>query len=89
MPMMVGWQRSAAAMNLSTLWSTPMSWTSKPAPSAIMHTRFLPMSCRSPRTVPMSSTPAGADATVFGREQRLKTAIPAFMARAAMRTSGT
>jgi hypothetical protein len=32
---------AAAAMNFSTLWSTPISCTSKPAPSAIMQTSIV------------------------------------------------
>ena len=89
MPMMSGWHFSAAAMNFSTLWSTPMSWTSKPAPSAIMQTRFFPMSWRSPRTVPINSTPVRDTPLSFELSSGLSTAIPAFMARAAISTSGT
>ena len=73
MPMIVGLHLSAAAMNFSTLWSTPMSCTSKPAPSAIMQTRFLPMSCRSPRTVPMSSVPTRSVPLSFALSSGLST----------------
>ena len=37
----------------------PMSTTSKPAPSIIMDTRFLPISWISPLTVPMTIFPIG------------------------------
>jgi hypothetical protein len=47
-----------ALTNLSGETSVPRSTTSKPAPSSIMATRFLPMSCRSPFTVPMRTLPA-------------------------------
>ena len=89
MPMIVGWHLSAAAMNFSTLWSTPMSYTSKPAPSAIMQTRFLPMSCRSPRTVPISSAPTRFVVLSLAESSGLRTPMPAFIARAAISTSGT
>ncbi len=38
---------------------TPRSMTSKPPPSSSEATRFLPMSCKSPLTVPMATRPTG------------------------------
>ena len=89
MPMMSGWCSSAAARNFSMLWSTPMSCTWKPAPSAIMQTRFFPMSCKSPRTVPMTTVPADELAAPRTVSSGFSTAMPAFIARAAISTSGT
>ena len=45
--MMFGFSR-ALSKNFSGVVFTPKSMTSKPAPSIIMATRFLPISCRSP-----------------------------------------
>ncbi len=47
------------------------------------------MSCRSPRTVPMSSTPARCEPPSLEVSSGLRTAMPAFIARAAISTSGT
>ena len=46
-----------ASMNVSGAICTPRSMTSKPAPSSMMSTRFLPMSCTSPLTVPIRNIP--------------------------------
>ena len=75
-----------ASTNFSGVTSTPRSTTSKPAPSSIMHTRFLPMSWRSPFTVPATTRPAGftSVATSFGRRM----ASASFIARAEMSISG-
>src|SRR5271157_1792005 len=48
-----------AATNFSGATSTPRSVTSKPPPSSIEDTRFLPMSCKSPFTVPITTRPVG------------------------------
>ena len=88
-PIMSGLHFSAAAMNFSTLWSTPMSCNSNPAPSAIMPTRFFPISCKSPRTVPISKTPFGLEVLSFDVSSGFSTAMPAFIARATINTSGT
>ena len=67
--------------------STPRSITSKPALSNIIPTRFLPMSWRSPLTVPITMVPSvGRSVSAING---LTMAIPAFMARAAINTSGT
>src|SRR3990172_7194992 len=42
-------------MNVCTGTSTPMSFTSKPLMSSMKVTMFLPMSCKSPCTVPIST----------------------------------
>jgi hypothetical protein len=47
------------SMNFSGATFTPRSMTSKPAPSNIAATRFLPMSCKSPFTVPMTTRASG------------------------------
>ena len=49
---------SAASTNFSGATSTPRSTTSMPLPSIMIFTRFLPMSCISPRTVPMQARPS-------------------------------
>ena len=67
--------------------STPRSTTSMPLPSTIIFTRFLPMSCRSPLTVPSTITPRLSAPSSASRG--LSRAAPAFMARAATSTSGT
>ena len=87
MPRMSGWCSSSAAMNLSASVLMPRSMTSKPAPSSIIPTRFLPMSWMSPLTVPMTTLPTGS-APVSARSGR-RIAMPAFIAFAARRTSGT
>ena len=56
-PTMSGWCSSIAATNFSGATWTPRSITSKPAPSSMMLTRFLPMSCTSPLTVPIRNLP--------------------------------
>ena len=57
--------RSAAAGT-----SLPRSITSNPAPLSMMPTRFLPMSCRSPCTEPITTRPGRGHALL--REQRLE-----------------
>ena len=49
-----------ASANFSGATSTPRSITSKPPPSSMEATRFLPMSCRSPFTVPITTRPTGS-----------------------------
>src|SRR5580693_297189 len=56
-PRMSGWCSRTASMNFSGDTCTPRSITSNPAPSNMMFTRFLPMSCTSPLTVPMTTLP--------------------------------
>ena len=46
-----------ASTNFSGATCTPRSMTWKPAPSNMMLTRFLPMSCTSPLTVPITIVP--------------------------------
>jgi len=87
MPRMSGLCSSTALRNSSASVLIPRLITSKPAPSIIMATRFLPMSWMSPFTVAMTILPAlGASvSTSSGRS----TSMPAFMALAASSTSGT
>ena len=87
MPRMSGLCSSSAAMNLSASVLTPRSTTSKPAPSSIIPTRFLPMSWMSPLTVPMTTLPIGWTPVSTSSGRRI--AIPAFIALAARSTSGT
>ena len=47
----------AASIKRSGATSTPRSTTSSPLPSNMIFTRFLPMSCMSPRTVPRQTRP--------------------------------
>ena len=47
------------------------------------------MSCRSPRTVPISSTPTRLVVLSLAESSGLSTLMPAFIARAAISTSGT
>ena len=56
-PTMSGWCSSIASTNFSGGTCTPRSITSKPAPSSMMLTRFLPMSWTSPLTVPIRNLP--------------------------------
>ncbi|VYU56477.1 Uncharacterised protein [Eubacterium limosum] len=77
----------AALIKSSGLASTPRSTILKPALSNIITTRFLPMSWRSPLTVPITMVPSvGRSVSAING---LTMAIPAFMARAAINTSGT
>ena len=87
MPMIGASCSSSAAMNSSSEVSTPRSTTSKPAPESIMMQRFLPISWRSPLTVPMMTVPMGStpEADRIGSMW----AMPAFIARAHASTSGT
>ena len=87
MPKISGLCSSSAAMNSSTSVLIPRSITSKPAPSSIIATRFLPMSWMSPLTVPITTLPTDS-APVSARSGR-RIAMPAFIALAASRTSGT
>ena len=64
----------------------PQSTTSMPAPWAIILTRFLPISCRSPLTVPTRILPMGF--TPAFTSSGFSSSMLAFMARAAIRTSG-
>ena len=86
-PTMSGWCSSIAETNFSGATWTPRSITSKPAPSSMMLTRFLPMSWTSPLTVPIRNfptvwTPVSASS---GRSRSIAPAI----ARPAMSISGT
>ena len=60
---------------------------SMPFPSIIIRTRFLPISCMSPFTVPIQAFPSGSAASP--ERSGFKRAVPAFIARAATNTSGT
>ena len=79
--------RCAVSTNCSGVTSTPRSTTSTPLPSSMIFTRFLPMSCMSPRTVPMQARPT---VSVPGPVIRgFSSASAAAMQRAAMSISGT
>jgi len=56
-PTMFAWCSSTALTNTSGATSRPRFTTLNPAPSSIIATRFLPMSCRSPCAVPMTTIP--------------------------------
>jgi hypothetical protein len=77
----------AAWTNLSAGTSTPRSITWNPPPSSIEATRFLPMSCRSPWTVPMTTRPGALAPASASLGVSSLSAV--FMARAAMSNSGT
>ena len=62
MPMIWASKSVTASANSSGEVSTPRSWTTQPAPRSIMMQRFLPMSWRSPLTVPMTDDADGFDA---------------------------
>ena len=64
-----------------------MSMTSSPFPSNMIFTRFLPISCRSPFTVPIQTLPLTLVSLCASRGFRIPT--PWFIARAAISTSGT
>ncbi len=86
-PKIVALCSSKASMYSSLSVFTPRLKTSTPAPSIIIPTSFWPMSCMSPLTVPMTIMAIGStpDADKIGSNR----AMPAFMALAARRTSGT
>ena len=85
--MMPQLSRCAVSTNCSGVTSTPRSTTSTPLPSSMIFTRFLPMSCMSPRTVPMQARPTvrPASPVISG----FSSASAAVMQRAAMSISGT
>ncbi len=86
-PTMSGWCSSMAATNFSGATWTPRSMTSKPAPSSMMLTRFLPMSWTSPLTVPIRNLPIVS--TPVSASRGRSTAIAPAIARPAMSISGT
>ena len=77
----------AVSTNCSAVTSTPRSTTSSPLPSIMILTRFLPMSCISPRTVPRQTRPIVSllSPVMYG----LSNSVAAAMQRAAMSISGT
>ena len=86
-PKISGLCSSSASRYFSTGLLMPKSITSKPAPSIIMPTKFLPMSWMSPLTVPITILPIGS--TPVSTNKGRKISIPPFMAFAANKTSGT
>jgi len=64
---MSGFISSTFCVNISTLISTPRSITLNPAPSNIIITRFFPMSCISPLTVPIRIVPLSSISSSFRR----------------------
>ena len=86
-PTMSGRCSSIAATNFSGATWTPRSITSKPAPSSMMLTRFLPMSCTSPLTVPIRNRPTVC--TPVSASSGRSTSIAPAIARPAISISGT
>src|SRR5436189_988408 len=86
-PTMSGWCSRTASTNFSGATCTPRSMTWNPAPSNMMLTRFLPMSCTSPLTVPMTLFPMVC-APVSASSGRRISSAPA-IALPAMSISGT
>ena len=78
---------SAFSTNFSSETSTPKSTISIPAPSIIILTKFLPISCKSPFTVPITALPIGSTPSAF--KDGAKTLSPACIALAAINISGT
>ena len=74
-------------MNFSAGTSTPKSITSNPALSSIIITKFLPISCKSPATVPIIIFPA--ETALSPTNNGFKTSTPFCIARAATNISGT
>ena len=86
-PSISGCSVSRASRYFVTSLLIPKSTTSKPAPSIIIPTRFFPISCMSPLTVPMTIFPTlGAPVAI---RSGFKIAIPPFIEFADNRTSGT
>ena len=77
----------AFSTKVSAAMSMPMSTTLKPPPLSIMPTRFLPISWRSPRAVPIITTPWGL--APLSASSGSNSSIAEFIARAAIKTSGT
>src|SRR5579859_98022 len=88
MPSTSGWCSWMAATNLAGGTLTPRSMTLKPAPSSMMSHRFLPMSCMSPLTVPMTHVPSERDVPPWIMSGLRMFSAPC-MARAAISISGT
>ncbi len=86
-PTMSGLWVLMASMNFSGDTCTPRSITSKPAPSSMMLTRFLPMSWTSPLTVPMTNLPMVS--TPVSASSGRRTSMAPAIARPAMSISGT
>ena len=86
-PTMSGLCSLIASMNFSGATCTPRSMTWNPAPSNMMLTRFLPMSCTSPLTVPITIVPMVC-APVSASSGRRISSAPA-IALPAMSISGT
>src|ERR1035437_8218307 len=78
---------STAVTNLSGATSLPRSTTSNPLPSSMEATMFLPMSCRSPLSVPII-TLVDIFSPVLANRGR-SSSIALFMARPASSSSGT
>jgi hypothetical protein len=86
-PTMSGLCSLIADTNFSGATWTPRSITSKPAPSSMMLTRFLPMSCTSPLTVPIRNLPT-VSTPVSASSGRNRSMAPA-IARPEISISGT
>ena len=84
---MSGWCSMIFSTNFSGATCTPRSITSKPAPSSMMLTRFLPMSCTSPLTVPIRNLPIVC--TPVSASSGRSTSIAPAIARPAISISGT
>src|SRR5216683_2719135 len=86
-PTMSGWYSTTASTNFSGATWTPRSITWNPAPSNMMFTKFLPMSCTSPLTVPITTVPIDS-APVSASSGRSISSAPA-IALPAISISGT
>src|SRR5690349_10020362 len=86
-PTMSGWCSLIASMNFSGATCTPRSMTWNPAPSNMMLTRFLPMSCTSPLTVPITIVPI--DSAPVSASSGRRTSMAPAIALPAISISGT
>ena len=86
-PIILGLCSFTASTYFSAETSTPKSTTSKPAPSNIIFTKFFPISCKSPFTVPIATVPIFFTPVSINLGRRIL--IPVCIARAAIKTSGT
>ena len=85
-PTISGFNSATLLTNSSVLMLIPKSVTSNPTPRNMVTTIFLPISCKSPRTVPTISLPLTSFFS-FARNGS-RTLSASFMARAESKTSG-
>ena len=87
-PMMSACTSSALRMNASALTLAPRSWTSKPATFSIVMAMSLPISCMSPSTVPITTTPFFSAVAAVLRSSGSSSTMTCCIARAASIISG-